>query len=634
IATEYIEGQTLRAVLKAGGLTIGEVLDAITQVGKALEAAHKAGIIHRDIKPENLMRREDGYVKVLDFGLAKLTESQNSSSSSAGAAFSHFTTRPGVVMGTVTYMSPEQARGDEVDARSDIFSLGVVLYEMLTGRVPFDGRTTSDVIAALLEREPQPLESHISGLPQQFQQIIARALAKPVEQRYPTMADMLADLHKLKQDLELASNLKKYGKTKSAEQSLLDLRVGQARSRDEVAHRATRGASGRRTSPLGRTGQWVKTHRGLALTGLLGLVVISVIFSQWYAGKWEFGFGDFNAIDSVAVMPFADEVNDAQLNYVPDGLTESLIHSLANLPRLRVMASGSVFTYKGRAINPLQIGKELNVSAIVSGRVQKRGQQLLISVELADARDGAHLWGAQYERPLAELLLVQAEIVRELTQQMRLRLSGAQQQQLARHQPANNEAYQHYLKGRFLFEFAQPTRETLEKALDYFQQAIAADPTYALAYTGMADLYVSFASQQLSPIEAMAKAKAAAQRARELDPTLAEAHNSMAGIHWLAEWDFPAAEAAFKRALELNPNAAAAATDYAQFLLHMKRLDEAQRMAARAQTLNPLSPHGSMMMAYALAGQRRYDAAIEQCRKTLELNPQDLFAHSLMSQFQ
>jgi TolB-like protein len=401
------------------------------------------------------MRREDGYVKVLDFGLAKLTERQRDreterqrdgeDSFRLSVSLSFILTKPGVVMGTVTYMSPEQARGDDVDVRSDIFSLGVVLYEMLTGRVPFDERTTSDVIAALLEREPQPLESHINGLPAQFQQIIERALAKPVEQRYASMTEMLADLQKLKQDLELASNRKRYGKTKSAEQSLLEMRVGH-----DVAERPTSGTPARTTAKPSNVVQWVKTHRGLALVGALLIALAGITFQAWLSGRLKFETEDFAAIDSIAVLPFADNTNDAQLNYLPDGLTESLINHLSRLPNLRVMASGAVAPYKKRTATPQEVGQELNVRAVVSGRIQKISGKLLIHVEMANARDGSRLWGEQYERPLSHLLKMQNDIVREISQQLRGQLTGAQQQQLASFRPANNDAYQAYLKGQYI----------------------------------------------------------------------------------------------------------------------------------------------------------------------------------------
>ena len=484
IATEYIEGQTLRALLKSGNMTLGTLLDIVVQVGKALETAHGAGIIHRDIKPENLMQRADGYVKVLDFGLAKLTE-RKASEDPNEKPFSTFHTRPGLVMGTVTYMSPEQARGLEMDARTDVFSLGVVLYEMLTGSLPFQGKTTSDVIAAILEHEPRPLDTHISGLPEDFQRIVQRALQKDREQRYPTISAMIDDLHRLKGTLELASNMKRYGKAKSAEHSLLNMTVGHSTVSGNHKTRAISGAAGRTTSAIQPVLNWVKTHRGGALAGTLCLAILIGSGLLWRSGKLTITTSD--AIDSVAVLPFADNVNDAQLSYLPDGLTESLINNLSRLPNLRVMASGTVFTYKGRVINPMDAGQELKVRAVVSGRVQKIGDQLLISVEVADTSDGTRLWGDQYQRPLTDLLTVQNDIVRDITQQMRVRLSGEQQQQLTRRQPANNEAYQLYLKGRYYF--AQFTRVSQDEALRYFQQAIQSDPGYALAYTGIADYY-------------------------------------------------------------------------------------------------------------------------------------------------
>jgi eukaryotic-like serine/threonine-protein kinase len=630
IVTEFIKGQTLRALLKAGGMTIGQVLDFVIQVGKALEAAHAAGIVHRDIKPENLMQRTDGYVKVLDFGLAKLTESQDADTGDR-KPFSLFSTRPGVVMGTATYMSPEQARGFEVDRRTDIFSLGIVLYEMLTGRVPFEGQTASDVIAAIIERQPRPLESHISGLPDKFQHIIHRALQKNVEERYANIGQMLDELHKLKQDLELASNLKRYGKNKSAEDSLLNMQVGKSQvRRPSVDHETLVTNQQLAKNTASRSTFWTQLQRHPVrwVAGLLILGVAIAALTMWRTGNIKIEMGD--AIESVAVLPFADQTNDAQLNYLPDGLTESLINSLSRLPNLRVMASGSVFQYKNRELSPKQIGQELKVSAIVSGRVQKAGDKLLISVELADTKDGARLWGEQYQRSLSDLVSVQNEIVREITQQMRVRLSGEQEKQLARRQPINNEAYQHYLKGRF--HFVQYTRASQEKALEHFQQAIAADPGYALAYTGIADFYSDFSGQYLLPSEAMPKAKAAAMRALELDPSLAEAHHSLALVHWWGDWDFAGAETEFKRAIELNSNAALTMAYYAEFLMQMRRTDEALTWAQRGSALDPLSTHASVTIARVLLTARRYDEALAQTRKSQDLNPNYLWSYSVAAQ--
>ena len=626
IATEFIEGQTLRAILKAGGLTIGEILEVVTQVGKALETAHRAGIIHRDIKPENLMRRADGYVKVLDFGLAKLTE-DHQRLLSVENAFSHFTTRPGVVMGTVTYMSPEQARGLDVDARTDIFSLGVVLYEMLTGRVPFDGDTASDVIAALLEREPQPLDSHISGLPETFQQIIHRALAKPLEQRYATMSEMLANLHTLKDDLEITAKLKRSGKTKAADASLLERRVGQ--SQGEAA-RSTKERRGRTTSTMQEVAAWFSRFAPSSkLTAVIAsaLIVSFAVLAGVTSWQWMKERGTSTAlIDSVAVLPFADNTNDAQLNYLPDGLTESLINNLSRLPNLRVMASGSVQPYKTRAATPQQVGSELKVSAVVSGRIQKAGDKLLINVEMANARDGSRLWGERYERPLSDLLKTQNEIVREITQQMRGRLSGASEQQLARHQPANNEAYRLYLLG--LYHANKQSQQDGLTALGYYQQAIDLDPAYALAYTGIADIYAYFSSRYLAPQEAMPKARQAALKALALDGSLAEAHHSLALVKLWGDWDWQGAEQEFKQALALNPNLAITHALYANSLSFQRRFPEFRREIQTAQQLDPLSAHVIEISVWGLYFERSYDEALAESQKLLALDSHYLRVHA------
>lgn len=605
IATEYVAGQTLRAALGDPDFKLTQALDVAMQVASALAAAHQAGIIHRDIKPENVMLRPDGYVKVLDFGLAKLTESRSSGDEDETVASigSGFKTRTGMVLGTVSYMSPEQAGGQKVDARTDLFSLGVVLYEMVTGHRPFEGRTRNHVLVAILDQEQPSLSSYAAGAPVELESIINQALRKDRAQRYQTAAELLADLRKLKQDLEIQARVE----SRSAEERLAEART-RASGEQASAPSAVTGPNGARITSQ------IKPHRRKVVVMLVALLLIAAII----AGVLLLAVPP-PTIDSIAVLPFANAGNDPQVEYLPDGITESLIGSLSQLPHLRVMARGTVFTYKGREADPRQVGATLKVRTVVLGRVERRGERLVIGVELVDAADGARLWGEQYQRPLADIFAVQAEIAREIAEQLRVRLSSAEREQLAKRQTTNPEAYQLYLQGRY--HYLQFNRASQERALDYFRQAITRDPRYALAYTGIADVYADFSSQYLAPSEAMPQAKQAAAQALELDEQLPEAHHSLAMVKWFGDWDWAGAEVEFRRALALNPNAAATYAFYADFLLRLKRFDEALSQARQGYELDPLSPHGSEMVSKSLFYLRRYDESVAQSRKTLELNP-------------
>lgn len=619
LATELVEGQTLRVCLNDRGLTLGEALDIAAQTAGALAAAHQAGIIHRDIKPENLMVRPDGLVKVLDFGLAKLT-GQQTRTSRAAATYSTIHTNPGVVMGTISYMSPEQARGLEVDARSDIFSLGVVLYEMLTGRAPFAGATSGDVLVSILDREPPPLARLWPQAPPALQRILTRALAKDCAERYQQVAELQDELKELKQELEMAARLKREGQTPVNGTVSLSLRLGQYT--DAAKGEAGQGAvlttqavarptdkSRRLLARLFRPG----TRLLLAALLLVLLVTIAILSRRWFAPTAD-------ALNTIAVLPFVNQSADPQLDYLSDGLTESLMQSLQQLPGTRVMARGTVFTYKGREVDPRQVGQALDVRSVVTGRMQRLGEQLIISVELADARDGTQLWSARYQRPLVELVAMQTELSRALSARLLPGNTSAQKQSNGRYSyTANAEAYRLYLQGRYHFNLA--TYEEGLKALDYFQQAIALDPAYALAYAGVADIYADFSSRYRPPSEVMPKAREAAAKALALDDKLAEAHHSMAIIKCWGDWDWAGAEQEFKLALQLNPNLAMTHALYSNTLSYQRRFEEALREARQAQTLDPLSTIATHVVVWNLYDQRRYDEAIQESARLLKIDP-------------
>ncbi len=612
IATEFVEGRTLRAALREGNLTLGAVLDVTIQTAAALAAAHRAGIVHRDIKPENLMLRPDGLVKVLDFGLAKLSVNKTVTN------FSTVNTNPGLIMGTVSYMSPEQARGLEVDARSDLFSLGVVLYEMLTARPPFAGATTGDVLVSILEREPPPLKRYAAQLPAALQMIVSRAIAKERDQRYQHASELLDALKELKQELELSARLKRSGDTPAGQVSL-SLRVGQSAPNDAAVNTGvnTDDAPTVVTTPVTKPAFFRRFAQPLKLPALT-FMVLSVALVGW--ALYRFGpKQNSEEIHAIAVLPFVNTDADPQIEYLSDGLTESLMHSLQQLPELRVMARGTVYSYKGRDVDPRQLGQALQVQAVINGRVQKQGEQLLIRVELADARDGTRLWGENYQRPMKDLTLIQTELTRAVSDQLAQRTGAPKTQQLAQPQTRNAEAYRLYLLGRY--HAYKQTREDSVKARDYYQQALALDPAYALAYAGLANHYAFASSRYLAPQAAMPQAQQAALKALELNPNLAEAHFALALVKSWGDWDWPAAEQEFKRALDLNPNLADAHTIYANQLSLQRRFPEFHREIKLAQQLDPLSAIALEMSAWGLYFEGRYDEALAECRKLQSLDP-------------
>jgi serine/threonine-protein kinase len=609
IAAEYVDGRTLREQCNAGGLVLGAALDLLIQVAGALSAAHEAGIVHRDIKPDNIMLRKDGLVKVLDFGLAKLTE-QAPPPPSASHAF--ITTQPGVVMGTVRYMSPEQARGLEVDCRSDLFSLGVVMYELLTGHAPFEGETTGDVLVALLGGEPRPLARYVAKLPEALQGIVTRALAKAVEQRYQTARELGEDLKRLKEELEFAAKLK--GRTGSRD-DILTLSVGSPTTSADQTTFATRQAIAPVTARF-------SVLRGLRLRyGIVLAVALALALALFAAGNWKRWLsprGD--AIDSVAVLPFANVGGDTQVEYLPDGITESLITSLTQLPSLRVMSRSIVFTYKGREVDPRQVGDALKVRAVVTGRVQRHGDWLIIHVELVDATTGAQLWGERYHKLFTDLLTVQEDIAREITDALRLRLSRDERSQLAKRYTQNAEANELYMEG--IYHWNKRTADGMQKSVESFLQAIDKDHNYALAYVGLADAYATQGSYHIKqPREVMPKAKEAVEKALSIDEHLAQAHASMGKILTDYFWDPARAQREFQRAIELKPNYPNSHHWYSTLLAHLGRYDEAISEANRAMELDNFSPVTGTQLGHVLYRARRYDQAIQALQKTLDLEP-------------
>jgi len=584
-------------------MKLGEVLDVVAQIASALSAAHAAHIVHRDIKPENIMvRQRDGYVKVLDFGLAKLTEPQPSAVDPEAATKSLFQTDEGVVVGTAFYMSPEQARGLKVDARTDIWSLGVVLYEMVAGRLPFEGLTMSEIFASILsEKDPPPLARFAREVPAELERIVEKALRKDRDERYQSTKDMLLDLKRLKRKLEVDAEIERTvppelrGAAGSAKPSGGEGTVS-AHASDKggrAAGESVKGAA--QISDLSRTATHKRRSR--------------------------------KALDSLAILPLVNESGDQNAEYLSDGITESIINSLSQIPKLRVMSRSTMFRYKGREVDPQTVGRELGVRAVLTGRALQLGDSIVIGTELVDAADGSQLWGEQYRRKLSDIFALQEEISREISEKLRLKLTVEDKKRLTKRYTENTEAYHLYLKGRY-YENKFFNDAALRRAIECFQQAVDCNPTYALAYAGLADCYIKLSTLNVSPSkEGFAKARAAVMKALEIDDTLAEGHTSLARIKSSFDWDWPAAEEEFKRAIDLNPNYATAHHLYGRHLMIMGRFDEAAVEIRRASELDPLSLIINADLSAPLFLARQYDRAIESLRKTLEMDPNFALAH-------
>jgi serine/threonine protein kinase/tetratricopeptide (TPR) repeat protein len=583
IATELVEGQTLRQRLNKVRLNLSEALDISNQVAAALTAAHAAGIVHRDIKPENIMVRPDGFVKVLDFGLAKLTEKpiDTSSTDSQMPTIGRFDTQPGAVMGTTRYMSPEQVRGLRLDSRTDIWSFGVTLYEMITGRQPFDAPSIGDVIVAILERDPVPLDRHVRQVPPDLQLIVIKALTKDISQRYQRIQDLMNDLRRVKRRQEIEIEL---------DQPTLPY--------------ISAGSAGSSSGGTAIGGQQVSS-------GSLGFATSSSASRKRRMRK---------KIDSIAILPLVNESGDPETEYLADGITETIINSLSKLPKLRVMARSTVFRYKGKEVDPQQVGFDLGIRSVFMGRLLQRGDKLIINTELIDVFDGSQLWGEQYNRKNTEILAVQDEIATEISDKLRLKLTQTEKEQLTKRATENIEAYHLYLKGRY--HWNKRTGPALIRGRDYFRQAIDVDSNYALAYAGLADSYTILASWSIVPSsEAFPKSRVAATKALEIDKTLCEAHASLGFVSAVYDWEWARAEKEFKLAMKANPNYATAREWYALFLSWTGRHDEAIAAAKHAQILDPLTPIITSVVGVVLHYAARYEEAIAEYEKVLELDP-------------
>jgi serine/threonine protein kinase len=543
IAMEYLDGQTLKHVIGGGSLPHEQILELGIEIADALEAAHAERIIHRDLKPANIFITKRGHAKILDFGLAKMVPGGTSVGVSQMPTFTagELLTSPGSAVGTIAYMSPEQARGEDLDARTDLFSFGAVLYEMATGRMAFSGNTAAIIHDAILNRAPTPQTQVNPNSPAELVRIVSKALEKDRKLRYQNASDLRADLQRLKRDTD----------------------------------------SGRAVPPA-------------------------------------LGSGD--TIDSIAVLPFENVNADPSAEYFSEGITESLIASLSQLPKLRVMARSTVFRYRGQVLDPQKVGRDLNVRTVLTGRVVQQKDALIIGTELVDVANGWRLWGERYNRKLADIFAIQEEIANEISEKLRLSLTREEKKRLTKSYTQNTEAYQFYLKGRH--HWKRWTEEGFYKAIGYFQQAVEKDPNYALAYVGIAESYVLLGwNSFLPPKDAFPQGKAAAMTALQLDPDLGEAHTPLAAALWLHDWQWPEAQKEFKRSLELNPTYPIANHWHAEYMTTMGRHPEAIAQMKNSQELDPLSLIINVAIGWAYYMERRYDEALEQLLRTVELDP-------------
>jgi serine/threonine-protein kinase len=591
IVMQYIEGETLADTMEREPLRVSTALKIVEQVAEGLAEAHAHGIVHRDIKPQNLMITPRGQLKILDFGLAK--QMRTSEPIDFDAPTVSLLSTPGQVVGTMPYMSPEQVQGEPLDASSDIFSLGVTLYEMLAGKHPFKDKSAAITMSRILLSEPIPTERFQAQVSPELQILLNKMLSKDKEERYQSAEQFLTDLKKL-----------------PANASANDTRPTGVPTRELSAITPTENLVDP-TPGKARLNKWV------VLASALALILSGVGIARWLTR---------DQLDSLAILPFTYSSSDPQLmanpdrDYLSDGLTESLINNLSQLENLKVIARSSVFRYKGKDLDVQKIGRELNVGAVLTGQIKQDGDQLRITVELMDVQANRSIWGTTYQRKTADIQTVQREITGNVLEKLRLRLTEAAETHLVKTYTESGEAYEAYLKGRY--HWNKRTDEGFKQATAFFQDAIVKDPNYALAYTGLADCYTLRSDYGfLAPKEGYALAKGAVTLALKYDESLAEAHTSLASIKAVTDWDWQGAENEYRRAIELNPKYATAHHWYAAQLLLQGRLDQALEEIKKAQQLDPLSLGINKDFAVILLYARNYDQALAQCRKTLEIEP-------------
>jgi serine/threonine protein kinase/Flp pilus assembly protein TadD len=578
IAMEYVPGKTLDQLIGRKGLPVGEALKYAVQIADALARAHGAGIVHRDLKPSNIMVDEHGQVKVLDFGLAKLIETAPSGEDEPTRTI-QAQTEEGSIVGTVAYMSPEQAQGLKVDARSDIFSFGAVLYEMLSGRRAFQGDTKLSTLTAILREEPKPLSDTVKGLPAELERIVTKALVKAPGDRYQHTDDLLVDLKGALKRLETVVP-----------------------------------PQPQRTRPL-------KLWPALVAALALGLLVAGYyLFRERPSGR--------KTLSSIAVLPLENLSGDTAQEWFSDGMTESLIAELSKIKALKVISRTSVMRFK-KTRKPLKdIARELDVEAIIEGSALLVKDRVRITAQLIEASTDRHLWAESYERDLRDVLSLQQQVAQAIAREIQVTLTPQEQTRLASARPVNPEVYTDCLKGRYYT--MQYTQEGIQKGFEYLNQAIRMDPGFAPAFAWLASAYNIAADWYMPSMEAMLKANALALKAVELDEMVSEGHGALARVHMAYDWDWAGAEREFQRAIQLNPGDQWSRSGYGWLLFALKRFDESLKELRRAQELDPLSPAVNWNLGMGLHSARQYHRALEQLRTAIELDPSSFFGHALL----
>ena len=573
IAMEFVEGETL-AVWLRGRPDFSRILEVAIQVADALDRASGKGIVHRDIKPANIVVANTGEVKVLDFGIAKII--RENPEGSQLETFSQ--TAPGSIVGTTAYMSPEQALGRPIDQRSDIFSFGIVLYEMAGGINPFAGASIGETIDRILHLEPDAISN--SQVPTEFERIIRKCLEKDLNSRYQSAKELVVDLKNLKRQSDVSGH-----------------------------YPATQKMAAR-------------SYRNLYVAAIILTLAAAGAFYAWRLRQGS-------EIHSLAVLPFVNNSRSAETDYISDGITESIINHLSQISELKVMARTTVFRYKGKDYDPEAVGRDLHVDAVVTGSVKQQGNTIAVQTELVNTHDGAQIWGDQFSQDLTDLQSLQGQISSAISQKLRLKLTGEEEKLVTKQYTKNSEAYQLYLKGRY--EWNKFTAEGASKSVEYFRQAIDKDPTYALAYSGLSDAYgVAGANAFIRPSEAYRTAKAAAEKALQLDPQLAEAHNAYASKLLFYDRDYKRAEAEYRQSISLNPNFPDAHDLLAYCLVALGKIREAAVEARKAVDLDPLSLVLAADYGWVFYIQKDFRSAQSQIQKAIDLDPNFTGAHNYM----
>jgi len=587
IVMQYLEGESLAEKMVRQPLELSAALAIAEQAAEGLAEAHAHGIVHRDVKPQNLMITPRGQLKILDFGLAKQTRSSDSVDFEAPT--DTLLSTPGRVVGTMPYMSPEQVQGEPLEPCSDIFSLGVTFYEVLAGKHPFKDKSAAITMSRIMLSDPIPTERFRAQVSPELEAVLSKMLSKDKAARYQSAEELLKDLKQL--PAKPSANDSQAELTKHTPKETLANRI------------------------LSN----VRRHKWVVLASALALILLAVAISR---------LGSVDHLDSLAILPFSYASSDPQLmanpdrEYLSDGFTESIINNLSQLDNLRVIARSSVFRdpYKRKDRDVQAIGRALNVRAVLVGEIKQEGDELTITVELMDVNENRSIWGGSYQRKIADIQSVQKEIASNVSEKLRLKLTGADQTQLAKTYTRNGEVYEAYLKGRY--HWNKRTDEGFKLATSFFQEAIDKDPNYALAYAGLADCYTLRSDYGFfAPKEGYALARGFVNLALKNDDSLAEAHTSLASIKAVTDWDWQGAENEYRRAIELNPKYATAHHWYATQLVLQGRLDQALQEIKIAQQLDPLSLGINKDFAVILLYARDYDKALEQCRKTLEIEP-------------